>query len=85
MNKLFCNWVASIFVDTIDAAELKHEKMVLDSGLVSVHFDNNWKWIYYLPCLQQTTASHPNQRVCCFTRSGGCLCWDERRSVAVLL
>ena len=28
----------------------------MDSWLVSLHSDHKWKWIYYLPCLQQTAA-----------------------------
>ena len=35
--------------------------------------------------MQQAPASHQNQRVCRFTRSGGFLCRDERCSTNVLL
>ena len=63
----------------------KNENLVLGSWLVSFHSDNSWKWIYHLPCLQQTTASHQNQRVRCFTRSGGFRSWDERCAFAVLV
>ena len=65
--------------------EQEHESLVLGSWLVSFRPDDIWKWICYLPCLQQTAASHQNQRVCRFTRSGGFLCRDERCSVIVLL
>ena len=59
--------------------------LVLDSWLVSFHPNNNWKCICCLLRLQQTTASHQNQRVCYFTGIGGLLCRDERCSTNVLL
>ena len=37
--------------------------MILDSWLDSFQSDDNWEWIYYFPCEQQTTAPHQNQRV----------------------
>ena len=54
------------------------ETWSLDSLLVSFISDN-------LPSLQQTKSAHQNQRVYCFTRRGGFLCWFERYSVRVLL
>ena len=56
---------------------MENGNLVLDSWLVSFHLNDCWKWIYYLSCLQQTVASHQNQRVCGFTGSGGLLCRDE--------
>jgi len=57
----------------------------LDSWLASLYPDGIWKWIYHLSCWQQTTPSHENQRICCFTRSGGFLSWAERGSVSFRL
>ena len=59
--------------------------MVLDSWLVSLHSDHKWKWIYYLPCLQQTAAPNQNQRVHRFSCNGGFLCWIEHCTFIVLL
>ena len=61
------------------------ETWSLDSLLVSFISDHRWKWIYNLPRLLQTKSTHQNQRVYCFTRRGGFLCWFERYSFRVLL
>ena len=61
------------------------ETWSLDSLLVSFISDHRWKWIYNLPRLQQTKSTHQNQRVYCFTRRGGFICWFERYSFRVLL
>ena len=41
--------------------------------------------LYYLPCVQQTTTPHKNQRVCGVTCSGRPLCWDKCVSFAVFV
>ena len=63
----------------------QNENLVLDSWLVSFHSDDNWKWIYHLPCVHQTTAPHQNQRGYRFTCSGRFLCWYERCPFIVTL
>ena len=57
----------------------------MDSWLGSFIPDHHWKWIYNLPCLQQTKSPYQNQRVHCFTCSSGFLCWFGRYSFSVLL
>ena len=61
------------------------ETWSLDSLLVFFISDHRWKWIYNPPRLQQTKSTHQNQRVYCFTRRDGFLCWFERYSFRVLL
>ena len=55
----------------------KNGNLVLDSWLVSFYPDNNWKWMYNLPYLQQAAASHQNQHFYRFTGSGRFRCGND--------
>lgn len=76
---MICSFLLNLILKNKDG------NLVLDSLLAPFHSDDNWKWIYHIPCVHQTTAPHQNKRVCRFTCSGRFLCWDERCSFLVHL
>ena len=49
------------------------------------NYNHDWKWVYYLPCLQQTTSTNQNQRIYRISWSSRLLCWNERGSFAFFL